>query len=406
MPASRDPRVVVVDDEDQSAFADAIREHGVDAVSVAPDDLRSDVLVRATAVLVDQYLDDWPGRDNIDLPVTLHVPDGLALAAVLRSHVEGSSRRSGRPSAPVAFSLRTGDLDHIGVGLPRAAREHLLASQYNLEWVFDKAAIPGAGLPSPAARAAALARATAELPTDWGPETNDPGLRWLALPDAAWVEDARWQIEQCRPPQHTVAERTAGRAWLRWFLHRILPFPTFLLDRSRVAVALGLHAEALNEVLSSDSSPFAQRLADLRYTGPLDTFLGERWWRAGVSHMVTELLNDPDGDLADAPTVAEAVGDLHRAHLAAVDIEHPVLRIRVDYSTIPDAVDIKDAVRLQPDSWPPYADDAWAARDDLHDPDHDPELLALVVREDRWRLQGSYQDDKHETAGDGEANAR
>lgn len=397
--SNREPLVLLIDDrEDQRDFADAIGDRGVRAVFALPDDVDADLLSRATTVVVDQYLDSWPGRSERALPVSLEVPDGLSLVAVLRSHVEGSAHRTGRPQVPVAFALRTGEFDALGAGLPRAARAHLLASQYNLEWVFDKAEQTAPHQSSPSARVAALARATAELPTEWGSGTDDPGLRWLALPDEPWAEDARWQIEQCRPPQHVIAERTAGRAWLRWFLHRILPFPTFLLDRRRVALVLGLEEDSLDDVVDGHG-PLTRHLAALRYAGPLDSFLGERWWRAGLSHLITEILDDSDGDLADARAIAAALADFHGTPLVPVAPDRPVLRVGADYTTLPRPITINDAVRLQPDGWPPYADEAWASRSDLDDEESDPELQALVVSSDRWRLQRNLADDTYTSDG-------
>lgn len=248
----RKPFAVIVDDEDQTAFADTVLDKGVEAVYVNPDDVTLELLNRATVVVLDQYLRRWPGRDALDGPISLQVPDGLALAAVLRSHVEVSGGESqAEPSKAVTFVLRTGELDRLGASLPRGAREHLLAGQYNLEWVFSKAGNQSDGrIPTDAARVAELARATALLPLNWGADSSDPGLGWLSLPERPWSADATWQIEQCRPPQHAVAQRTAGRAWMRWFLHKVLPFPTFLLDRDRLALALGLQPAALDRILS------------------------------------------------------------------------------------------------------------------------------------------------------------
>jgi hypothetical protein len=398
---AREPLVVIVDDEDQGDFAELIRDQGVDAVAVNPDDLQPELLSRATTLVLDQYIDHWPGRDQPGLPLTLSVPDGLALAAVLRSHVEGSRFKTRPLPAPVAITLRTGELDRLGASLPRAAREHLLARQYNLEWVFSKGEDRLPGVPSPARRIAAVARATSTLPTRWGPTSRDPGLNWLNLPEAAeWAEDARWQIEQCRPPQHVVAERTAGLAWLRWFLQRILPYPTFLLDRTHLAITLGLDTGSIDAVLRTES-PLAVRLHELRYTGPLSDFLGERWWRAGLSYLAEELLDvAPEEDSAERiQSIAAGAAALHGHSLEPIRVDDPVVGVKADYTSLSMPLSAASAVRLQPDDWPPYADDAWAARDLLSGEDADPELLALVVSTDRWRIHGDGSDasnDGHE----------
>lgn len=382
----REPFVVIVDDDDQTTFADAVADKGVAAVAVSPDDLNSEVLSRASLVVLDQYLEKFPTRDKLRLPVSLQVLDGLALAGVLRSHVERSGK-SDTPEFPVAFALRTGDLDRVGVGLPKSARQHLLASQYNLEWVFDKRES------SPdSARIADLATAAATLPVEWGSESRDPGLTWLQLPDSPWSDDARWQVEQCRPPQHVVADRTAGRAWLRWFMHRILPYPTFLLDRKRVALMLGTTTTGLNRLLATEG-PIAEALINARYEGPLAEFQGEKWWRAGVSHLIAEIMEPDHGDLFESRAIAETIGAVLHIDFPALDLDLPVLTINSDYSIGDYPIDSSQAVRLHPDGWPPFADEAWADKDDVTAEDSDPDLLALVVSTDRWRLRSSVESD-------------
>lgn len=388
-PEYRRPFVVIIDDEDQQDFAELIMDKEVDAVALAPDEVESGTLSQATVVVLDQYLDVWPGRDDRELPPAMHVPDGLALAAVLRSHVERSAFKHSSVPQPIAFVLRTGELDKLGIGMPKGARGHLLARQYNLEWVFSKEGSPSSDLPSPASRIAELAQAASLLPARWKADSRDPGLGWLGLPDVAWAEDAKWQIEQCRPPQHVVAERTAGMAWLRWFLHRILPFPTFLIDSTHLAASLGIDYPSVRQVIEGDT-PLSARLDEVRYRGPLAGFLGLRWWRAGVSLMAEELRDIGEGDgRNDIQAVAKGAMELHGERLSAMDVEDPVIGVRSDYSYIPYPLSASDSVRLQPDDWPPYADDAWAARESLQSEDADPELKALVVSTDRWRLRSN-----------------
>src|SRR4051794_1564506 len=106
--SGRQPFVVIIDDEDQTAFAESVIDQGVDAAAIGPDDLSPETLDEATTIIVDQYLDRWPGRDAARLPIALQVPDGLSLAAVLRSRIEQSGRHDQARRPPVAFALRTG----------------------------------------------------------------------------------------------------------------------------------------------------------------------------------------------------------------------------------------------------------------------------------------------------------
>ncbi len=414
------PLVLVVDDEpSEEAFADALRDYDVGAVFAHPEQLTSELLSEADLVVVDQYLDHWPERDARALPPSLDVLDGLGLSAVLRTHTDRSDQRTARPARPVAFALRTGELDALAARLPAAEREHLLASQYDLEWIFAKQGSRAAHVPGVASRTAALARAVVALPRDWGPGTGDPGRTWLRLEGSEWSNAASWQVEQCRPPWHVVADRTTGTAWLRWFLHRILPYPTFLLDRVHAAAALGLTADAFDAVVDAEEpTELTIALDAASYQGQLAGFLGDRWWRAGLTDL-TRLLTrrhlpvpeargegldpsvavdhalegEPDDAVWDLDDVLELrsadLADLmaaaHGTALAPVAVDRPVLVLDADHDTERVAVDAQDAVRLQPDGWPPFADDAWARRSDL-DAAPASALQDLVVSDDRWRL--------------------
>lgn len=376
------PFVLIVDDRPMEDFADLVEDYGVEARAVHPKDVDMDLLGRASAVIIDQFLDDWPGRSPT--PLALCVPDGLSLAAVLRSHLEQTGSRQAEPRT-AAFAIRTGEFDNLAAHLPRAARAHLLAAQRDLEWVFDKKEQPGPGHDGAAKRVAALALAAGQLPGDWSEPDVYLEVEWLALPqDVQWLEEARWQVEQCRPPRHIVAASTAGRAWLRWFLQKILPYPTFLLDTRRAAMLLGLQEEAFVEVVAGES-PLSIRLAAVRYRGACATFLGQRWWRAGLRALVTEACEDDNAVAGLEPSaVAAALTELHGAPLDPVTVDRPVLRVGADYETLPGPIDAAAAARLQPDDWPPYADDAWADQTDLTD----ERIRGLVVELDRWRLGG------------------
>jgi hypothetical protein len=383
--------VLIIDDkESERGFADLVSQQGgVDAVFLLPDDIDDELLQQADLVVTDQYLDDWPGRDERpQLPTGLRVPDGLSLAAVLRAQVDRSGDRR-QPARPVAFVLRTGELVELAGHLPEAARGHLLAATYNLEWVMSKDVKedPPMSVPDPAARVAQLARAVANLPADWGPSSGNPGHRWLSMPsDAGWWDTAAWQIEQCRPPQHVLASRSHGIAWLRWFLHRVLPYPTFLLDQRGTALYLGLTDAALAEVLDS-SSRLKSMLDGVAYTGNLSDFAGRRWWRAGLSFVVEQLADLIGVEELLGPTeIAAAADEVHGTRLEHLLIERPVTVIDASYSVVGPPADAADCVRLQPDDWPPYADDVYALASRVAGPEAEPDLAAMVVSTERWVL--------------------
>jgi hypothetical protein len=104
--------------------------------------------------------------------------------------------------------------------------------------------------------------------------------------------------------------------------------------------------------------------------------------------MVDDLLNlgRQDG-LERVQAVAAGATVVHGSVLHEITVDDPVVGISSDYATLLDPLSAASAVRLQPDDWPPYADDAWAARDTLNAEDADPELRAMVVSTDRWRIR-------------------
>ena len=321
-------------------------------------------------MLVDEYLEDWPGREQVKGSPALFVRDGVALAAVLRAELEKRGPHIADPVASkTAIVLRTGHLGNLASGLPRHLWSPAVASRYDLEWVAEKSA--------DAKDFASIAIAAARLPDRWDPADPTAQLEWLALPNGAWAEEAILQIEQCRPPWSALSSNSAGRLWLAWFMQKILPFPTFLVDDLRAAAYLGLRSDALDEVLAS-ATPMGRQLETVVYRGELANFDGRRWWRAGIAAIRRDLLEQSRGrrprDAADQ--LSRVLG----FDLNALNLDYPVFTINFEYQTLPEPVEAADAVRLQPDGWPAYADDPWLSCEDVSD---EPELAKLIVLSDR-----------------------
>jgi hypothetical protein len=156
---------------------------------------------------------------------------------------------------------------------------------------------------------------------------------------------------------------------VRWALHKILPYPAFLLDEAHLAARLRVSLKSLSA--ASDTREFVDLFGAARYTGQLASFLGRRWWRAGVEHAIFEATADSPGDL----------GALHDALKKVPTIEvqqaprlFPVLgqQFKTKEELAPEAA----VVEVRPDDWPTFADEAWALRADLEDV---PELAAVAV---------------------------
>lgn len=377
------PFVLLVDDDPtQEAFALLLSQHGVEAKHVVPDDLTADDLNRASLVLIDEFIVHWTARDAVKDQLGLFVRDGVALAGVVRSALDGRGPSHETKPTPrnTALVLRTGHLDVLAAGTPAFIRPMAIASRHDLEWVVEKTAVTAATL----APFAALAVAVAALPTAWSnPADPSAQLEWLGLDKQPWRDDAVAQIELCRPPWSVLAATSAGRRWLSWFLQRILPFPTFLVDDRRAASYLGLKPGALDEILGG-TDQVAQVLKEAEYRGQLATFAGRRWWRAGIAAVKKLALETAEGRMAD--DIARALVALHGSELQTLDLRHPVFQIDPNYNVIDEPLDITDAVRLQPDDWPSYADDPWLATASI---DAEQTLAALIVIDDRVDTAGN-----------------
>jgi hypothetical protein len=342
------PNVLLIDDDDQAALADLLSDYGINATHAFPGDLDRTVLHAADLIVVDEFLEDWPRRDDVADHPGLNVRDGVSLAAVLRAELEsrGPSTQTRPTPSRSAMVLRTGHLERLAWGLPEAIWSIAVAGRYDLEWVSSKQTTTAADL-------AAIAHAAAALPNVWDPADPTPQTRWLNLPDAPWSVDALAQIEQS------------------WFMQRILPFPTFLVDDAHAASYLGVHVDAIEQLRDG---PLKSAFAEAEYDGQLAAFAGRRWWRAAINDLQARAGG------GNALSVAAGLEQMHGAELPTLDLNSPVFTLDRQYRVDAAPIEAAKAVRLQPDEWPPYADDPWVAVDTLDD---EPDLRKLVVLDDR-----------------------
>jgi hypothetical protein len=370
------PNVLIVDDEpsDQRALILELEAH-VDADVAGPEEVTQHQLDAADLVLVDYKLTNWREvfQSEPKLPIARQPTDGFALVAVLRAHAENVER-------PKAFALRTGHPQEISRPLPPDRREYAISHRYNLEWVFPKAGDDGMRAVQ---RIASLARAVRELPDSW--PFNDPKLtqrivhKLLAFPeDAEWGPRALVDVEACHPPVHELSAGTHGLAFLRWLLHQILPYPCFLWDSQRLAARLHVSHEVVNVALEAT---FGQLLEPYRYKGILTDFLGARWWKSGIEAFLWDFT---DGNSFDMRAVRTALTEKGKIEVGTSDYDNPVIGLNSDLQFLPGLYEARDTVRIQPDDWPPYADEAWAT---VSSAKEDPKLAALVISQDRERLE-------------------
>jgi hypothetical protein len=371
------PRILFIDDNIDSV-ATAGFAGRADVAVLHPGEVELKDLEWADAILVDLRLTDWPERDRLT-SVALQPPDGLALTAVLRARLDDESR-------PVAFALLSAELKDVYAGLSPTNHEHAIARALNLEWVYRKGIAAGNSDPSKIDRSdfvtsvVSLANAVSRLPIPW-PSPLDPAVdetveQLLGIPRpvlAKWQTRATATVLECHPPRHELAFATHGLSFLRWLLHRILPYPTFLLSVPYAAARLRVTPASFARAWST-SRQFRELLEPSRYSGILHDFDGMKWWRAGLDALIWDLT---DGNPFDAGMLGEA---LRKAspELALASAPFPVVVLNDEYVPLDRLADIDESVEIQPDDWPSFAAVARVKKGDADE----KELSQLIVEPD------------------------
>lgn len=356
------PTILIVDDELQAARG-LKKRIGVAAEVLArtPEQVERAELHGADLILVDFELYE-EGSEPADL---IEPPNGLALSAVLREQI----RSTGGDEA-IGVALYTGQLDKISGTIPERVRGFAVARLTNLEWVFEK------GDSETDVTAVSLARAIESLPSTW-PEDADAAARqlhrFLALdPDAPFFATAVEDIAACHPPIHELSNASHAVAIVRWLGQRILPYPAFLTDRIGLAARLRLSPRRLSQLLKGRSR-LAKALAGVAYEGALAELHGPHWWRAGVDALIFEWSQGSgDPEMLQGSLRGLAGKELRFAETETVPvIDSDYRRDRI--------APIDSALRLRPDDWPVFADDAWAERVEASD---NPRLRGIVLPSD------------------------
>jgi hypothetical protein len=364
------PVIVVVDDKPEQDRASLVRwEESFHLTIRHPQDVVLDDLQAADVVLVDYVIDDWPDRDEVGT-VGLQPLNGLALAAVLRQQAEKNS------STPTAFVLRSGHLQKLTSGFPAKPAEHTLAAAHDLEWMISKGSENDT-----LGQVACLAEAVRKLPQRW--PIDDPDAtrsiveEFLGIPDASWAGQAWEDIQKNHAPIHGQLDHlTQCRTFLRWMLHKILPYPCFLWDSRRVAMRLRVTHESLLKELGR----VAPALDVAQYKGRLDAFLGPRWWRSGIETYLWDLTKENPEDSRQA---CDSLNRLTGSRLEHLNVKQPVICLDSNLEPTGEPGELDKAIRIQPDDWPAYADQAWTTRELARS---DNALAALVMEQDREYL--------------------
>lgn len=343
-----------------------------------PWDVTEDDLSFANVVVVDFRLDEtWVARDEQE-QIALKPMNGLALASVLRSHERAID------GCPTAFLLRSAHLEDLSPEFPPDSRLHVIARQNNLEWVFSKLG----PVDEQMLQIICLAEAVETLPENW-PHGDANALKdllkkWLGVPsDESWTDLAWQDIEHCHPPVHELTNRKHGMRLVRWILHQVLPYPCFLLTSKRLAVRLKVTHESLQDALRQG---LTEQLTTSRYCGALQEFDGEvRWWGRGIESILWDLT---EGQSFDSRITLAALNRHCGDQLQPLPMCHPVLCLDKEYRFRKEPCELVHAVRVQPDDWPAFAEQAWAA---LADANADERLSSIVVASDREKLESEVE---------------
>lgn len=376
MEMSEKPSILIIDDQTAEHTGIKVYLEQSDHATVkvlSPQDVEVEDLLNAQLVLVDYHLDTWQERDQLDA-LALKPSDGLALASVLRRHLHDREQAS-----PTAFALYTGKIEKLAHPFPPDYREHALASINNLEWVFQKAKPDTQAMI--ASQILELADAVLALPESWPSGSEDQPMRQLADLLGIRFDDAENEllledIEACLPPIHELSQWSHGLAVVRWLLQRVLPFPCFLWDTYRLAARFRIDHEALRTALET-GKPLQEKLDICTYKGILANFLGPRWWRSKVESFLWEATG---GNSSDVNAVRSAINEAAQEELTlSTPADHPVVCVNTYYQPLDRFYRMEESVRIRPDDWPSYADQAWTT---IEMAKNEPKLRAIVIRED------------------------
>lgn len=342
------PLVLIVEDNLGGPSA-RIREYlanepGMDVELLHPSEATVDILSAADVVAVDHRLDTWEDR-AAQHSIALQPMNGLALSAVFRSLL--APRRIGNDLA--AFCLLTEHPEDLAGSSDYERRPQVLARSRDLEWVFSKAE------PKRVAKQLASLAACVHLVKGLtqGSFESARSVIWtaLGLDESEDLLARGWpSVERCQPPIVEVEEWIVPMSLVRWLLHRVIPYPGFLLDSEYLAARLRVTPESLR-VCAGGESDFAKILGTCRYAGVLKEFDGDRWWAAAIDVALWEKREAGTISLQNLQT--QLLTD-SRNSLEFVTFREPVVYLdeKLESAGIGE---LADTVRLQPDDWPVYA---------------------------------------------------
>jgi hypothetical protein len=341
---------------------------------VHPRDLDRAQLKYARVVLVDHRLDpeNWTERDA--LPLAAQPMDGVAIAGIILGHL----RNSAGAQSPTVVALFSNELKLLTPGFS-APTEHLAARISGLDWAFAKSS----DTDTLERRVKSLLRAVRELPKAW-PEEAGPLVNQLSQllgleRTTRWSQTALDHVLRCHPPIHELADWSSGLAFMKWWMHSILPYPTCLVDRQSLALRLGTTPNWLEKHLTSGTRLWKILRASL-YSGILDEFMPERWWVAGIDHVIWSKAAKGALDRGGMSAWLKSLTD----DKPEATTDDDTLVVGEQLTLTSQVGRLNECVRISPDDWPVYADQAWTT---IALARAIPRLGSLVTPDDMHKLK-------------------
>jgi len=375
---SSKPLILAIDDDEREIRAKIPSGFTCEVVDPRKKEEFSDQISKfidtASLILIDHKFWDQPA------PLSLTAMDGASFVAHLRSW----SRLNEKKLAPIVMFTNeaqafANEIPAVGAAKPIGGtfvkREHRLAPTLDVEWIQFKAEDDATDHIADLANAYIDTQKAAG--TD-GASLDDIESLLKLPPEAIWTIRAREELQSARPPVNQTkgggAELTRGPSQIvRWLCHRALPYPGLFLSDLYTAWALGISREALEKLSACDPTitQWASQLHACKYSGPLNRFLGQRWWRAGIDQTVWQL----DEEARKAGSRQQAFKTL-APNIDLGELKSPASHVVIwtDDFREDAIVPTNKAVQLHPPGWPAEALEPWMLKAEV---ENDPVLKAM-----------------------------
>ena len=372
-------KILYVDDNPESVLPkleNISKEINCEFVEKTPTDFDeanaiSEALQGINIVLMDYEFSD--SNSSFSVPV-----DGIDLLDRFRAVIR--HKQVAGDQIPL-LTIYTGMLDELIEDLGCPSAPHFVARQANVDWVFKKGAINMDYAITQSRLNAIFSGFEFE---QCEKNADDQLFSFLELPkDLPWTDLAKVDVREARPPTQAMNEINSCATLIRWLLQVALPIHGCFVDLPWIAIRFHLRPDKLAEALrDKPSSRFARLLNECRYKGILANFYSEeRYWAAGIDNLIWKLtLGLSPFNTKVRKALIEAVGK----EIPFLKEKAPVLLVNpVTFQQTNRVVDMKNAVQVQPDFWPPGVDYPWVK---LSEVKNDRELRDIVVDEDRDRI--------------------